>query len=108
MKDYFFDKFTGRNKCTTYPIRGKRIEKREKTCIIVKISSLLSPLSSLLFPSNMRESKAYRRVRKSAINYVHLLIFTFTNAQKRDLLSLPKIQMSRIINIIRQPFFLNV
>ena len=36
--------------------------------------SILYSLFSILSPSYMRESKAYRRGTKSAINYVQLLI----------------------------------
>jgi len=77
------NKFTGRNKCTTDPIRGKRREEREERkedanvlMMLMKILSFmhLSSFSSLLSPSYMREFKAYRRGTKSAINYLHLLI----------------------------------
>jgi CHAT domain-containing protein len=50
--------------------RGKRKEERGK------IFSLLSPLS--YEPSYWRESTAYRRIAKSAINYIHLLIYLIT------------------------------
>ncbi|KOR34580.1 hypothetical protein AM228_23105, partial [Planktothricoides sp. SR001] len=52
----------------------RRKEARLQRCL-VKIFYLIAPKKlSPMHPSYMRESKAYRRGTKSAINYVQLLI----------------------------------
>ncbi len=55
----WYHKFTGRNKCTTDPIRGKTV----------------IPAPRIRGGKLRRESTAYRRGKKNAINYVHLLIY---------------------------------
>jgi hypothetical protein len=54
-------------------ISEERVKRKEER---VKIFSLLSPTN--LFTSYRRESKAYQRGTKSAINYVHLLNKSYT------------------------------